>query len=260
MFLARSALIFASSDGPGSAFSPRRHKGWVGRARRPSLTRASPTHIVDGTYPRRARYSFPPRRPRGVFADAISAFVRGPAGFRAERGANPDGEDDASAEAPGRATRRDDAIDDVRRRPRGTTTTRARARRAVPRVDVAAGASSPTGATGLAFVADARPNPNRRRRDRTPRSRRRDPRRDATRTRGPPTRARGTTRAAPASPRPAVPRVASRSASPTASFSGRLGLGSPTLERPFAIARVFSTPRAPIAHDAPPIPLVPQKL
>lgn len=65
MFLARSALIFASSDGPGSAFSPRRRKGWVGRARRPSLTRASPTHIVDGTYPRRARYSFPPR---GVLA------------------------------------------------------------------------------------------------------------------------------------------------------------------------------------------------
>ena len=191
MFLARSALIFASSDGPGSAFSPRRHKGWVGRARRPSLTRASPTHIVDGTYPRRARYSFPPaassRRLRGRDLGVRSGSRRLPRGTRGEprwRGRCLRG---------GARTR-----DATRRRDRRRAATtagndddaRAR-RRAVPRVDVAAGASSPTGATGLAFVADARPNPNRRRRDRTPRSRRRDPRRDATRTRGPPTRARG---------------------------------------------------------------------
>ena len=167
MFLARSALIFASSDGPGSAFSPRRHKGWVGRARRPSLTRASPTHIVDGTYPRRARYSFPPaassRRLRGRDLGVRSGSRRLPRGTRGEprwRGRCLRG---------GARTR-----DATRRRDRRRAATtagndddaRAR-RRAVPRVDVAAGASSPTGATGLAFVADARPNPNRRRRDRT---------------------------------------------------------------------------------------------
>ena len=88
LFLARSALIFASSDGPGSAFSPRRHKGWVGRARRPSLTRASPTHIVDGTYPRRARYSFPPaassRRLRGRDLGVRSGSRRLPRGTRGE--------------------------------------------------------------------------------------------------------------------------------------------------------------------------------
>ena len=113
-------------------------------------------------------------------------------------------------------------------------------------------ASSPTGATGLAFVADARPNPNRRRRDRTPRSRRRDPRRDATRTRGPPTRARGDHSRGPRVAATRRPSRRWRAASPTASFSGRLGLGSSTLERPFAIARVFSTRVAPRSLTTPP--------